>query len=238
MAFTDSDSYSSHMDEHASPENHDESMYEVDGKPYLCHEDFTNQNDFLHHKKTFCLEATRTLTELDAKPHLTEYCNETFTDMNSLIFHKEHHEFRQEVEDEESSTKMGETDMKSELLNSASHGCENYQGFYVCSHASCASIFENEEDLKSHLLDEHATTEIAAGIKAETEILFQAQRTVEQQLKNHDMTANIRKNPQKSGNFRNHSGGKLHTCDECGKGFKKRSNLNRHLSIHSEKKTF
>ena len=186
--------------------------------------------------------ATSTLTELAAKPHLGNMSTTgiTFTEMNRQRFrsNRKHHEFRQEVEDEESSTKMGETDMKSELLNSASHGCENYQGFYVCSHASCASIFENEEDLKSHLLDEHATTEIAAGIKAETEILFQAQRTVEQQLKNHDMTANIRKNPQKSGNFRNHSGGKLHTCDECGKGFKKRSNLNRHLSIHSEKKTF
>ena len=268
------------MEEHTLPEMVENS--EMDVKPYfceMCHEAFTDLNDFLHHKVTLCSGEPRTVPETDIKPHLCDMCNETFTDMNSFLSHKEQHGFQQEQKSEESSTNTREKERMSELWNSGSHSvssASDYQAFYVCSH--CRSIFRREEDLQRHL-GEHDMMGINTEIKTETvksefpseapqpyeprpleqyiDTLgrIQVQQTMhthetyqcekcqqsvtpEQQLKTHDMTVHNEKNSHKSGNIRNHSGGKLRICDQCGKGFKKSIDLIRHIRTHSGERPF
>ena len=99
---------------------------ESDTKPFLCdmcHEVFTNQNDYLHHKVTLCSEAPRTLAEPHIKPVLCNMCNEAFIDMNSLLSHKEQHGLS-ECEDE--------TDIKP----------------YLCD--ICYAVFTDVDSLVSH----------------------------------------------------------------------------------------
>ena len=64
-------------------------------KPHLCdmcHELFTNLNDFHHHRDTY-RHKNKLVMESDRKPHLCDLCCKIFTDKETLCSHKEPHGF-------------------------------------------------------------------------------------------------------------------------------------------------
>ena len=255
-AFTDAEIFTSHMKGHSSPdmvENSEVGMDTLDVKPYLCgvcNKAFTDLNDFLHHKVTLYSEAPRTLTEPDIKPVLCDMCHETFTDMNSLQSHKEHHR---------EDPKKDETDTKPDPRNLCSRGCENSIRFGLLEENNATGIntavksetFKSEilpeapEPYEPRPLEQYIDTfgRIQVQQTMHSHDTYQCEKceqsfTLEQQLKSHVMTVHNEKNPHKSGNNRNHSGGKLRICDQCGKGFKKGIDMIRHIRTHSGERPF
>ena len=177
-------------------------------------------------------------------------CHETFTDMNSLQSHKEHHR---------EDPKKDETDTKPDPRNLCSRGCENSIRFGLLEENNTTGIntavksetFKSEilpeapEPYEPRPLEQYIDTfgRIQVQQTMHSHDTYQCEKceqsfTLEQQLKSHVMTVHNEKNPHKSGNNRNHSGGKLRICDQCGKGFKKSIDMIRHIRTHSGERPF
>ena len=259
--FTDSERLRSHMVEHSSPEmlkNAQTEMTEIDVKPYLCHvchEAFTNLNDFLHHQETVCSEAPMALIEIDNKPHVCDYCHEAFTDMNILASHKEQNEVPSILE----PATMYETDMESDHCNSGStlHKTlgsivfENKDRFFC---AKCNKVFFTKEDLNCHQEVHSSTDPHTTMVKSDKTMVKSVDQekipqrgkciSPEEQTDTRTLNKGQRcKLWKKSFNERrsfiahmSRHGKKFHQCKLCNKSFGERRCFNAHVLLHRSKK--